>query len=77
MNLLSLVSPWLDTNYQIQTKCYSSKFFQPFESKQGLNFLILLQEGRMRGQAFVTFPTVELAQRALVSDFGIDMMSCL
>jgi hypothetical protein len=41
------------------------------------NFLILLQEGRMRGQAFVTFPTVELAQRALVSDFGIDMMSCL
>jgi len=31
----------------------------------------------MRGQAFVTFPTVELAQRALVSDFVIDMMSCL
>ncbi|ONL97552.1 U11/U12 small nuclear ribonucleoprotein 65 kDa protein [Zea mays] len=29
------------------------------------HFLILLQEGRMRGQAFVTFPTVELAQRAL------------
>jgi len=28
----------------------------------------LMQEGRMRGQAFVTFPTVELAQEALVSD---------
>jgi hypothetical protein len=41
------------------------------------HFLILLQEGRMRGQAFVTFPTVELAQRALVSDFVIDTMSCL
>lgn len=39
-------------------------------------FLILLQEGRMRGQAFVTFPTVELAQRALVSDFVIDMIYC-
>uniref|UniRef100_A0A0A8XND1 Similar to Os03g0326600 n=1 Tax=Arundo donax TaxID=35708 RepID=A0A0A8XND1_ARUDO len=24
-----------------------------------------MQEGRMRGQAFVTFPTVELAQHAL------------
>jgi hypothetical protein len=32
------------------------------------NAFILFQEGRMRGQAFVTFPTVELAQRALVSD---------
>jgi len=30
--------------------------------------LIMFQEGRMRGQAFVTFPTVELAQEALVSD---------
>jgi U11/U12 small nuclear ribonucleoprotein SNRNP65 len=26
---------------------------------------IILQEGRMRGQAFLTFPSVEVAHRAL------------
>ncbi|XP_042943980.1 U11/U12 small nuclear ribonucleoprotein 65 kDa protein isoform X2 [Carya illinoinensis] len=29
----------------------------------------LMQEGRMRGQAFVTFPSVELAHRALCEDY--------
>jgi RNA recognition motif-containing protein len=36
-----------------------------------LSVLVIFQEGRMRGQAFVTFPSVELAQRALVSDYQL------
>ena len=39
--------------------------------------LIMFQEGRMRGQAFVTFPTVELAQEALVSDLILTWYTCL
>jgi hypothetical protein len=46
------------SKYLIMTICY-------YVSS---NVFILFQEGRMRGQAFVTFLTVELAQRALVSD---------
>jgi hypothetical protein len=30
----------------------------------------------MRGQAFVTFPSVELAQRALVSDYQLSSLAC-
>uniref|UniRef100_A0A452YKT9 RRM domain-containing protein n=1 Tax=Aegilops tauschii subsp. strangulata TaxID=200361 RepID=A0A452YKT9_AEGTS len=34
-------------------------------ARSGLSIKLMQQEGRMRGQAFVTFPSVELAQRAL------------
>ncbi|KAG9446751.1 hypothetical protein H6P81_012879 [Aristolochia fimbriata] len=40
-------------------------FFDSMEAaRYGLN-IKLMQEGRMRGQAFVTFPSVDLAQKAL------------
>ncbi|KAL6902216.1 hypothetical protein ACP4OV_005092 [Aristida adscensionis] len=43
---------------------FGSIFETMDNARSGLN-IKLMQEGRMRGQAFVTFPTVELAQRAL------------
>jgi U11/U12 small nuclear ribonucleoprotein SNRNP65 len=46
---------------------FGSLFESMDSARSGLS-IKLMQEGRMRGQAFVTFPTVELAQRALVSD---------
>ncbi|RCV44993.1 hypothetical protein SETIT_9G418100v2 [Setaria italica] len=39
--------------------------FESMDSVRSGLSIKLMQEGRMRGQAFVTFPTVELAQRAL------------
>ncbi|XP_049931685.1 U11/U12 small nuclear ribonucleoprotein 65 kDa protein isoform X2 [Nymphaea colorata] len=42
-------------------------FFGSVEAvKSGIS-IKLMQEGRMRGQAFVTFPSIDLAQQALVS----------
>ncbi|TVU47216.1 hypothetical protein EJB05_06808 [Eragrostis curvula] len=43
---------------------FGSLFKSMDAARSGLS-IKLMQEGRMRGQAFVTFPTVELAQRAL------------
>ncbi|XP_022718968.1 LOW QUALITY PROTEIN: U11/U12 small nuclear ribonucleoprotein 65 kDa protein-like [Durio zibethinus] len=43
---------------------FGSLFGSIGAAKSGLN-VKLMQEGRMRGQAFVTFPSVELAHRAL------------
>ncbi|GAB2235444.1 hypothetical protein Droror1_Dr00025869 [Drosera rotundifolia] len=43
---------------------FGSLFGSIDEAKSGLN-VRLMQEGRMRGQAFVTFPTIELAHNAL------------
>lgn len=43
---------------------YGSLFGSIDEAKSGLS-VKLMQEGRMRGQAFVTFPSVELAHHAL------------
>lgn len=43
---------------------FGSVFESMDAAKSGLS-IKLMQEGRMRGQAFVTFPSVELAQRAL------------
>ncbi|PAN49872.1 hypothetical protein GQ55_9G491400 [Panicum hallii var. hallii] len=43
---------------------FGSLFESMDSARSGLS-IKLMQEGRMRGQAFVTFPTVELAQRAL------------
>ncbi|KAJ4978559.1 hypothetical protein NE237_009339 [Protea cynaroides] len=43
---------------------FGSLFGSLEEAKSGLN-VKLMQEGRMRGQAFVTFPTVDLAHCAL------------
>ncbi|XVF30911.1 hypothetical protein REPUB_Repub16aG0099300 [Reevesia pubescens] len=43
---------------------FGSLFGSTNAAKSGLN-VKLMQEGRMRGQAFVTFPSVELAHRAL------------
>ncbi|KAL6660148.1 hypothetical protein ACP70R_002270 [Stipagrostis hirtigluma subsp. patula] len=43
---------------------FGSLFESIDNARSGL-IIKLMQEGRMRGQAFVTFPTVELAQRAL------------
>ncbi|MQL91397.1 hypothetical protein Taro_024018 [Colocasia esculenta] len=43
---------------------FGSLFGNVEEAKSGLG-VKLMQEGRMRGQAFVTFPSVDLAQRAL------------
>lgn len=43
---------------------FGSVFESMDSARLGLS-VKLMQEGRMRGQAFVTFPTVELAQRAL------------
>ncbi|GAB4834098.1 hypothetical protein Ancab_032351 [Ancistrocladus abbreviatus] len=43
---------------------FGSLFGSISEAKSGLS-VKLMQEGRMRGQAFVTFPTVELAHHAL------------
>lgn len=43
---------------------FGSVFESMDSARLGLS-IKLMQEGRMRGQAFVTFPTVELAQRAL------------
>ncbi|KAI4386660.1 hypothetical protein MLD38_004575 [Melastoma candidum] len=43
---------------------FGSLFGNVHEAKSGMN-VKLMQEGRMRGQAFVTFPSVELAHRAL------------
>ncbi|KAL5218479.1 hypothetical protein ABZP36_019163 [Zizania latifolia] len=43
---------------------FGSVFENMDAAKSGLS-IKLMQEGRMRGQAFVTFPSVELAQRAL------------
>jgi len=37
MNLLSIVTPWLDNVCQIKTKCYSSKNKKILRTKQGLN----------------------------------------
>ncbi|KAL2930711.1 U11/U12 small nuclear ribonucleoprotein 65 kDa protein [Bienertia sinuspersici] len=42
-------------------------FFGSVEAAKSSLSVKLMQEGRMRGQAFVTFPSVELAHRALVS----------
>uniref|UniRef100_J3LND9 RRM domain-containing protein n=1 Tax=Oryza brachyantha TaxID=4533 RepID=J3LND9_ORYBR len=39
--------------------------FENMEIARSSLSIKLMQEGRMRGQAFVTFPSVELAQRAL------------
>ncbi|KAJ1297335.1 hypothetical protein BS78_01G367600 [Paspalum vaginatum] len=39
--------------------------FESMDSARSSLSIKLMQEGRMRGQAFVTFPTVELAQHAL------------
>ncbi|EOY10723.1 RNA-binding family protein isoform 4 [Theobroma cacao] len=44
---------------------FGSLFGSIDAAKSGLN-VKLMQEGRMRGQAFVTFPAVELAHHALV-----------
>ncbi|CAN6443965.1 unnamed protein product [Victoria cruziana] len=42
-------------------------FFGSVEAvRSGIN-IKLMQEGRMRGQAFVTFPSIDIAQQALVS----------
>ncbi|VAH16785.1 unnamed protein product [Triticum turgidum subsp. durum] len=43
---------------------FGSVFESMDAARSGLS-IKLMQEGRMRGQAFVTFPSVELAQRAL------------
>ncbi|CAN1813837.1 U11/U12 small nuclear ribonucleoprotein 65 kDa protein [Linum perenne] len=43
---------------------FGSLFGSPEAAKAGLT-VKLMQEGRMRGQAFVTFPSVELAHQAL------------
>ncbi|KAF6983660.1 hypothetical protein CFC21_001799 [Triticum aestivum] len=43
---------------------FGSVFESLDAARSGLS-IKLMQEGRMRGQAFVTFPSVELAQRAL------------
>ncbi|GMH26564.1 hypothetical protein Nepgr_028407 [Nepenthes gracilis] len=43
---------------------FGSLFRSIDKAKSGLS-VKLMQEGRMRGQAFVTFPTIELANRAL------------
>ncbi|KDO40612.1 hypothetical protein CISIN_1g033648mg [Citrus sinensis] len=43
---------------------FGSLFGSIDAAKSGL-IVKLMQEGRMRGQAFVTFPSVELAHRAL------------
>ncbi|PKI77323.1 hypothetical protein CRG98_002268 [Punica granatum] len=43
---------------------FGSLFASMDEAKSNLH-VKLMQEGRMRGQAFVTFPSVELAQTAL------------
>lgn len=43
---------------------FGSLFESSEAAKSNLN-IKLMQEGRMRGQAFVTFPTVDLAHRAL------------
>ncbi|KAK9017464.1 hypothetical protein V6N11_079943 [Hibiscus sabdariffa] len=44
---------------------FGSLFGSIDAAKSGLNVKLML-EGRMRGQAFVTFPSVEFAHRALV-----------
>ncbi|KAJ6360098.1 hypothetical protein OIU77_004167 [Salix suchowensis] len=44
---------------------FGSLFGSNDAAKSGLS-VKLMQEGRMRGQAFVTFPSVELAHQALV-----------
>lgn len=43
---------------------FGSLFGSADDAKSTLN-VKLMQEGRMRGQAFVTFPSIEIAQRAL------------
>ncbi|XP_030516861.2 U11/U12 small nuclear ribonucleoprotein 65 kDa protein [Rhodamnia argentea] len=43
---------------------FGSLFGSADDAKSTLN-VKLMQEGRMRGQAFVTFPSIEVAQRAL------------
>ncbi|XP_020586713.1 U11/U12 small nuclear ribonucleoprotein 65 kDa protein-like [Phalaenopsis equestris] len=43
---------------------FGSLFESVENAKSNLN-IKLMQEGRMRGQAFVTFPTIDLAHRAL------------
>ncbi|KAG0609788.1 hypothetical protein M758_7G014000 [Ceratodon purpureus] len=48
---------------------YGAFFPSLEEGKNALN-VNLMQEGRMRGQAFVTFPSVESAQDALVMTHG-------
>ncbi|CAH9127474.1 unnamed protein product [Cuscuta epithymum] len=40
-------------------------FFESTDAARSSLTVKLMQEGRMRGQAFITFPTVELAQNAL------------
>jgi len=41
MNLLSLVTPWLDNVCQIKTKYYSSQKQKILRTKQGLNKALL------------------------------------
>uniref|UniRef100_A0ACD5TNY9 Uncharacterized protein n=1 Tax=Avena sativa TaxID=4498 RepID=A0ACD5TNY9_AVESA len=48
---------------------FGSVFESMDTARSGLS-IKLMQEGRMRGQAFVTFPSVELAQRALTLAHG-------
>ncbi|KAK3151508.1 hypothetical protein QOZ80_3AG0246770 [Eleusine coracana subsp. coracana] len=44
--------------------------FESIDAARSSLSIKLMQEGRMRGQAFVTFPTVELAQCALILVHG-------
>ncbi|KAH0470424.1 hypothetical protein IEQ34_000147 [Dendrobium chrysotoxum] len=48
---------------------FGSLFESVEATKSNLN-IKLMQEGRMRGQAFVTFPTIDLAHRALLDMDG-------
>ncbi|KAK8959668.1 hypothetical protein KSP40_PGU012544 [Platanthera guangdongensis] len=50
---------------------FGSLFESADAIKSNLN-IKLMQEGRMRGQAFVTFPTVDLAHRALVCSVNMN-----
>ncbi|XP_039283796.1 RNA-binding region-containing protein 3-like isoform X2 [Nilaparvata lugens] len=59
---------------QVQTKDLHfiyRRYLLPSEDEQGTMFDIrLMQEGRMKGQAFVTLQSVEIAQRALKETNG-------
>lgn len=48
--------------------------FVSFQQKDGPQLLFRLLTGRMKGQAFITFPSVELAMEALNMVNGYNLM---
>jgi hypothetical protein len=57
MNLLSLVTPWLDNVYQIKTKCYSTQKQKNLRTKQGRRWCFCL---RMKSDEIILFPSFRL-----------------